>query len=120
IQTNGQDNTLALSNSTTLDAALTNNLNAVQSFFTDSSSGWGTPFDTYLTNTIGDDGSLTSHQASLTKQSSAIDAQIAALEKTITADSNRWTAEFQQMEQVQATVNQQLQYLTQQINNGTL
>ncbi|HVV73410.1 MAG TPA: flagellar filament capping protein FliD, partial [Verrucomicrobiae bacterium] len=120
IQTNGQNNTLALSNSTALNSALANNLNAIQSFFADSTNGWVNPFTKYLTNTIGDDGSLTSHQASLTKQSSAIDTQIANLEKTITAESNRWTAEFQQMEQVQASINQQLQYLTQQINNGTL
>lgn len=120
IQTNGQNNTLSLSDTSSLNDVLTNNLSAVQSFFTDAASGWSTPFENYLTNTIGDDGSLTSHQANLTKQSSAIDDQIAALEKTITADSNRWTAEFQQMEQVQASINQQLQYLTQQINNGTL
>jgi flagellar capping protein FliD len=42
------------------------------------------------------------------------------LEKTITSDSARWTSEFQAMEQAQSQINQQMSYLTQQINNGTL
>ncbi len=120
IQTNGQDNTIKMSDPTVLTNTLTNNLQAVTSFFTDAKQGWAAQFNTYLNNTIGDNGTLVTHQTTLTKQSTDIDTQIANLEKTITADSNHWTTEFQQMEQVQATVNQQLQYLTQQINNGTL
>jgi flagellar capping protein FliD len=53
----------------------------------------------------------------LTKQSSDIDAQVVNLEKIITADSNKWTKEFQDMEQAQAQINQQLSYLTQQVTN---
>jgi flagellar hook-associated protein 2 len=120
IQTNGKDKTLTLKDTTSLDSALANNLNAVAAFFTDSQNGWSSPFNAYLDNTIGDKGTLTNHQTSLTSQSGAITTQIANLEKTITADIKRWTNEFQQMESVQATINQQLQYLTQQINNGTL
>jgi flagellar capping protein FliD len=73
--------------------------------------------DNYLTRTIGDDGTLTNHQAQLTRQRDAIDTQIANLEKLIAAESARWTAAFQTMEQVQARVNQQLTYLSQQISN---
>lgn len=120
IQTNGQDNTIKLADSSALSNALTNNLANVQSLFSDPTNGWAVQLDKYVTNTVGDSGTLTTHQASLTQQSSSIDTQIANLEKSITADSTRWTAEFQAMEQAQAKINQQLAYLTQQINNGTL
>jgi flagellar capping protein FliD len=76
--------------------------------------------DTYLTNTLGDSGSIASHQSALTTQSQAIDTQIANLEKTITADSNFWTTEFQNMETAQSKSNQVLTYLTQSVTNGTL
>ena len=120
IQTNGQDDTIKLGDSTALTNALTNNLASVQSLFTDATNGLAVQLDKYLTNTVGDNGTLVQHQASLTTQSNSIDSQIAALEKTITADSNRWTAEFQAMELAQSQINQQMSYLTQQINNGTL
>jgi flagellar hook-associated protein 2 len=120
IQTNGKDNTITLSDTSALDDALANNLNAVFNLFSDATNGVAVKLDTYLTNTIGDSGTLTNHQATLVKQSSSIDTQIANLEKTITTDSNQWTKAFQAMETAQAQINQQLTYLTQQINNGTL
>ena len=120
IQTNGHDNTIKLSDSSALANALNNQLAKVRTFFADPTNGWATKLDSYLTNTVGDSGTLTQHQAALTKQSSSIDTQITNLEKTITADSNRWTAEFQAMEQAQAKINQEMSYLTQQISNGTL
>jgi len=120
IQTNGQDNTIKLADSTALTNALTNNLSSVQSLFSDPTNGWAAQFDKYLTSTVGDSGSLTQHQTTLTQQSSSIDTQIANLEKTITADSAHWTTEFQAMEQAQSKINQEMSYLTQQINSGTL
>jgi flagellar hook-associated protein 2 len=120
IQTNGHDKTIKLSDATALTQALTNNLANVQRLFTDSTNGLAVQLDKFLTNTVGDDGTLTQHQASLTKQSSSIDSQVAGLEKTIASDSALWTAEFRAMEQAQAQINQQMAYLTQQINNGTL
>jgi flagellar hook-associated protein 2 len=120
IQTNGKDNTITLSDTSSLDDALANNLNAVFNLFSDATNGVAVKLDSYLTHTIGDSGTLTNHQATLVKQSSSIDTQIANLEKTITTDSNQWTKAFQAMETAQAQINQQLTYLTQQINNGTL
>jgi flagellar hook-associated protein 2 len=117
IQTNGKDNTITLADSGALDSALQNNLNSVQALFSDSTNGIGARLDSFLTSTIGDSGTLTSHLTALTKQSSDIDAQVANLEKIITADSNKWTKEFQDMEQAQAQINQQLSYLTQQVTN---
>ena len=62
IQTNGQDNTIALSDSDTLNDALSNNLNAVQSFFSDPTSGMATQLNNYITNITGENGELTDHQ----------------------------------------------------------
>jgi flagellar hook-associated protein 2 len=120
IQTNGKDNTIQLSDSSALDTALAGNLNDIKNLFSDSTNGLATKLDTYLTNTVGDAGTLTNHQTNLTKQSAGIDTQIANLEKTITADSAHWTTEFQAMETAQAAITQQTQYLTQAITNGTL
>ena len=119
IQTNGQDNTLAV-DTDALNSALSGNLNNVQTLFADPTSGLGTLINNYLNATIGDDGTLTNHQASLTQQSSDITTQIANLENKITADTQLWTAEFQAMEQAQSQANQQLTYLSQQITNGSL
>jgi len=120
LQTNGQDNTVTLADSSRLTTALTNNLASVQSLFADPTNGLAAQLNKFLTGTIGDNGSLTQHQTSLTQQSSSIDTQVANLEKTITADSARWTAEFQAMEQATAQANQELTYLSQSITNGAL
>jgi flagellar hook-associated protein 2 len=117
IQTNGQDNTLKVTDSTALTNALSNNLSAVKSFFSDPTNGWTTRVNTFLDETIGDNGTIPNHQASLTAQTNNLSTQISNLEKKITADSAHWTSEFQAMEQAQAQVNQQLQYLTQQLKS---
>lgn len=120
IQTNGQNNTITLSDPTALTNALANNLNAVESMFTDPSNGIATQLTTYLNDTIGATGTLTAHQKTLTTESSSIDTQIANLEKTITANSAQWTSEFQAMEQAEAQTNQELTYLTQAVTNNSL
>ena len=120
IQTNGQDNTLTLSNSGTLDSAVTNNLSAVQSFFSDATNGMATQLNNYITNVTGSDGDLTNHQSTLTQQSTDITTQTSNLEKKITSDTALWTSEFQAMEQAQSQANQELTYLSEQVSNGTL
>jgi flagellar hook-associated protein 2 len=117
IQTNGQNNTLSLGDSTVLDGQLANHLNDVQAFFADPTAGLATQLNKYFDNTIGANGTLLSHQSALTKESAGFDTQIANLEKKIKADSAQLTSEFQIMEQVQARVTQQLTFLTQQITN---
>jgi flagellar hook-associated protein 2 len=120
IQTNGQDNTLTLSDSGTLDNALADNLNAVQSFFADATNGMATQLNNYVTNITGDDGELTNHQASLTQQYNNLSTQISNLETKITSDSAQWTSEFEAMEQAESQANQELTYLSEQISNGSL
>jgi flagellar hook-associated protein 2 len=120
IDTNGQDNTLTLSDSDTLNNALANNLNAVQSFFADSTNGMATQLNNYITDITGTDGELTNHQASLTQQYNNLTTQISNLETKITSDSAQWTSEFEAMEQAESQANQELTYLSEQVTNGSL
>jgi flagellar hook-associated protein 2 len=117
IQTNGQDNTLKVTDSTALSNALANNLSGVKSFFTDPTNGWTARVNTFLDNTIGDNGTIPNHQASLTLQTNNLSTQIANLEKKIASDSSHWTSEFQAMEQAESQINQQMSYLNQQLNS---
>src|SRR6185437_246225 len=117
IQTNGQDNTLKVTDTTALNNALTNNLSGVKSFFSDPTNGWVTKVNDFINNTIGDNGTIPNHLASLNTQTNNLTTQIANLEKKIAADSAHWTSEFQAMEQAQSQINQQMQYLTSQLNS---
>jgi flagellar hook-associated protein 2 len=124
ITTNGQNNTVSLDTSV-LSNALAGNLNAVQSFFTDSTNGLCAKLTSFLNNTIGGSnittpGTLTQHQTSLSTQSTEISSQISNLEAKIASDTKHWDSEFQAMEVAQAQVNQQLSYLSQQISSGKL
>jgi flagellar hook-associated protein 2 len=100
---------------TALSNALANNLTDVRAFFSDATNGWANQVNSFLDKTIGDNGTIPNHLASLTSQTNNLSTQIANLEKKITSDSAHWTSEFQAMEQAQAQVNQQLNYLTQQL-----
>ena len=117
IQTNGNDNTLSVSDEDALDNALANNLTSVKDFFSNTTSGLGKVLTDWLDSTIGDDGSIATHQDSLTKQSTAIDDQIAKLEAQIEAESERLTAAFIAMETAQSKLTAQLSYLESQIDS---
>jgi flagellar hook-associated protein 2 len=119
ITSNGYNNSVSL-DSTTLSSVLTNNLSNVQKLFSDPANGLAVKLDSYLNDTIGDNGTITQHQAALTAQSKSINTQISNLEKQITSDSNYWTTEFQNMETAESQMNQELSSLQQQINKGTL
>lgn len=120
IQTNSKDNTLSLSDSTALDSALANNLNGVKAFFSDPTNGLATQLNNYINSAIGDNGTLLVHEGTLSSQSGDITTQISNLENKITSDTSQWTTEFENMEQAQAQVNQELTYLSEQVSNGSL
>jgi flagellar hook-associated protein 2 len=119
VQSNGQNNTVTLDTSQ-LAQVLQNNLNAVQSLFTDPANGLAAQWNNYLNATIGDNGTVTLHQSDLTSQSNDLTTQINNLEAKINSDIQQWTSEFQAMEQAQAQVNQELTYLSEQVSNGSL
>ena len=119
IQTNGKNNTISLTDSTALSGALTNNLSAVQSFFS-STSGWGTQMTNWLNATVGNGGTIPNEQATLNQQGNNITTQISNLETKITSDSAHWTSEFQAMEVAESQTSQEMTYLSEQITNGSL
>ncbi|HEY1789935.1 MAG TPA: flagellar filament capping protein FliD [Verrucomicrobiae bacterium] len=119
ITSNGQNNTLSVDTST-LNSALAGNLSNVSSLFNDPTSGIATQLNTFLTNTIGTNGTLTDHQASLTEQSTNITTQISNLNTQISSDEAEWTSQFEAMEQAESQTNQELTYLSEQVTNGTL
>ena len=114
-ETNGNDNTLALTDSSALTNALTTNLNGVSEFFTDATNGLATT----LTTTINDltdpvSGTLVSHENVLTQESNDITNQINAIELRVQADQQRMVNEFTAMETAEAQINQELSFLSQQ------
>jgi flagellar hook-associated protein 2 len=119
IQTNGQNNTISLSDSSTLQSALTNNLSSVQSFFSGATS-WGSQMNSWLTATVGSGGTIPNQQATLTQQDTNITTQISNLETKITSDSAHWTSEFEAMEVAESQTNQEMTYLSEQVTNGSL
>lgn len=116
IASNGNDNSIALSNSAALDAALTGNMASIQDLFTNKTEGMAVTFDNFLTKTIGDDGTLVKKQSNLTTQVSTIETQIADMEKLVLANKDRLTAGFVAMETAEAKINQQLAYLKKNFN----
>jgi flagellar hook-associated protein 2 len=111
VASNGQDNTLAV-NSTTLDAALSSNLGAVEQLFTDPTHGLATTLNKYLTTTTGSKGVLATQEASFTKQSKDIGTSITALQSRIAQNEASLQNEFVAMETAINTINTQKQYLT--------
>jgi flagellar hook-associated protein 2 len=124
ITTNGQNNTATV-DTNTLNSMLAGNLNAMQSFFTDPTSGFCKQLMNYLNDTIGGPnttttGTLIQHESTLSTQSSDITTQISNLESKITSDSIMWNSEFQAMETAQSKVNSELSYLSQAVSGGSL
>ena len=111
IQTNGNDNSLKLSDATKLDAVLTTDLNSVKELFADETHGIAVSLASYLDRAIGEKGTLLAKQDGLTKQVSGIDTQIADMEKLVLANKQRMLDSFAAMETAQQKISQQLAYL---------
>jgi flagellar hook-associated protein 2 len=119
-QSNGNDNTIALNDSTTLTSMLSSHMNDVKALFSDPTSGLAVQMNTYINATIGNNGTLPARQADLTTQSSDITTQISNLETKISNDTDQWNSEFQNMETAESQPNQELTYISQGVTNGTL
>jgi flagellar hook-associated protein 2 len=119
-QSNGNDNTIAASNTSTLSSLLTTNLNDIKALFSDPTNGLAVQMSTYITNTTGVNGTLPVRTADLTQQSTNIGTQITNLETKITNDMNQWNSEFSAMETAESQTNAELTYISQGVTNGTL
>ena len=113
IDSNGTDDTLKLTGSTTLDTLLADHLNEVQDFFANATNGLGAQLSDYLEGVVGDEGSVVTKQDNLATQSAGIDTQISDLERIVLANKSRLLAGFVAMEQARSNINQQLQFLSQ-------
>jgi flagellar hook-associated protein 2 len=119
ITTSGEDNKLRLSDEAALDNLLRNDPGAVQRLLTDESRGVAVRLQAYLERLVGDDGTLIRKQTTLARQSSDIDAQIREMERLVQANRQRMIEAFTAMEQAQARINQQLQYLLRTFGQGS-
>ena len=109
---NGNDDALSSADLSGLDSALATNLSGVKDLFSNTSTGLAVQFNSFLDSTIGDKGSLVTHQTNLTTQSTAIDTQISNMESQILIYQQQLTDGFIAMEVAQSQSNQQLAYLT--------
>ena len=119
ISSNGQDNTITISDATALSNALANNLDAVKQLFTDSTNGIAAQVKNYIGSLTGDNGTITTKEADFNNQSKDIDKTIATMELKINDDQARLTQEFVNMETAQANSKSQQTYLTQYFSSSS-
>ena len=119
ITSNGDNNNIALTDSDQLDDALAFNLTDIKELFTNETQGLAVRLDGFLERVAGDDGTLVEKQDLLTRQVGDIDEQITAQERQVQLSRNVLTQSFLAMEQAQARINQQLQFLNQRFGQGS-
>ena len=117
ITTNGNDNSLKIDDEEALEAALTGNLNGLRDLFADETDGIAVRLDAYLERTVGDEGTLLDKDTNISEQIAEIDTQVADLERIVQSNRERLIESFIAMEQAQAQINQQLQFLMQRFGN---
>jgi len=111
---NGYDNTISLDNSSTLDNALREKIGDVKAFFSASTYGYANLVDDYIETLIGESmetGSLVDRTDNLAKLSDDIDEQVEKLERQVQANRQRMIDSFVLMEQAQAKINQDMQFI---------
>lgn len=107
----GYTNELSLSDSSTLETALSENLGQVKSLFTTATDGLANSMYTYLDTLLDDDGSLETTQNNLTNQISSIDKQIADHERRVQMNRDTLIRSFVNMEQAQSKINNDMSFL---------
>lgn len=107
----GYSNELSLSDSSTLETALSENLGQIKSLFTTTTYGLANSMYTYLDTLLDDDGSLETTQKNLTSQISSIDQQIADHERRVQMNRDTLIRSFVNMEQAQSKINNDMSFL---------
>ena len=107
----GYSNELSLSDSSTLETALSENLGQIKSLFTTTTYGLANSMYTYLDTLLDDDGSLEPTQKNLTSQISSIDQQIADHERRVQMNRDTLIRSFVNMEQAQSKINNDMSFL---------
>ena len=115
--TSGYTNQLTLSDETSLDTALRDNLGQVETLFTTTTYGVANTYYDYLDNLLDDDGTLATTQENMTDQVTDIDKQIADHERRVEANRQVLIRSFVAMETAQAKINQQMSFLAARFKN---
>lgn len=131
IESNGNDDNLRIADQAKMDEALAANLGDVRDLFSNATDGLANSLSDYinlntaesLTVQLGGQevlrqGALLELQDNLTRQSADIDTQIVDMERLVEANENRLILSFIAMEEAQARINQQLQFLAGQFGGG--
>ncbi len=104
-----QNGQMSIKDSTKLDAALANQSDDIEKFFSSTTSGFGAKFDTRLTSLLKLD---TDSQDRLTKANASLDDQIAALQRRLDQQRELLTNSFIAMESAQSSIKTQSAALT--------
>jgi flagellar hook-associated protein 2 len=119
IESNGTDNTLSLSDTTTLNSALANNLSAVQRLFSDPTTGLATTLGSYVTGVTGSNGVLATDESNMTTEAKAMAASISTLQAKIAKDQTTLDNEFAAMETAINSINTDKQFLNDYFNSSS-
>jgi flagellar hook-associated protein 2 len=119
IASNGNDNTLSLSDTTTLDSALANNLSAVQNLFSNSTTGLATTLGSYLTGVTGSNGVLATDESNMTTEAKSMATSISTLQAKIANEQTMLDNEFAAMETAIENINMDKQYLNDYFSNSS-
>lgn len=119
IASNSDDDTLEISDPAQLDEVLNSRMGEVEAMFTNRDNGLAVKLDSYLEKVAGEDGSLVAKQQLLGRQSTDIDAQITQLERLVQDNRDRMMNSFLAMEKAQASIKQQLDFLSQRFGSSS-
>lgn len=119
IASNSDDDTLEISDPAQLDEILNSRMGEVEALFANKDHGLAVQLDGYLEKVAGEDGSLVAKQQLLGRQSTDIDAQITQLERLVQDNRDRMMNSFLAMEKAQASIKQQLDFLTQRFGSSS-
>ena len=119
ITSNGTDNTLSLSDTTTLNSALTNNLSAIQNLFSNSTNGLATKVKSYLGGVTGSNGVLATDETSMSNQAKAMATSLSTLQAKIAKDKTKLDNEFAAMEAAIESCNTDKEYLNTYFNSSS-
>jgi flagellar hook-associated protein 2 len=115
VNTTGIENTISLTNASTLESKLASASSDVTNFLQTATTGFVARFKAILGSVVSESGSaaggLKSSLASLTKQNSSIDKQIEDMERRLTSQRSMLESSFIAMERAQAQFQQQSGYL---------
>ena len=109
--TTGYSNQISLSDSSTLDTVLRENMGQIKSLFTTDTHGLAASMYTYLDTLLDDDGAMSTTQTNLTNQVKSIDTQIADHERRVQMNRDSLIRSFVNMEQAQAKINSDMSFL---------